>query len=193
MARTRFAHSHSLEFLLYTVMLLIPATYDHLRDKVALRFSVLMRTFAICSAAQTHSIRHNTSCISTSHFKQASFATYRVNENRHIKPCQRSNSVHSRQKLNIVAARTESAEMPVGNAVPDFMVSLVRGLHHEYHVKATCELCALLQLLEPLTGTSVSLQQAKGQKGTLLVFMCNHCPFVIHLRGQVLGWMQKQS
>lgn len=81
--------------------------------------------------------------------------------------------------------------MPVGNAVPDFEVSLVRGLQHEYHFKATSGLCALLQLLEPLTGTSVSLQQAKGQKGTLLVFMCNHCPFVIHLRGQVLGLLQK--
>ncbi len=26
-----------------------------------------------------------------------------------------------------------------------------------------------------------SLQELKGEKGTLIVFMCNHCPFVIHL------------
>ena len=26
-----------------------------------------------------------------------------------------------------------------------------------------------------------SLQELRGKKGTLIVFMCNHCPFVIHL------------
>ena len=149
-----------------------------------------MTTFAIHT--QAHSIRNNTGCISTSKFKQASFATYRLkNETRHIKPCQRSDSVHGRQKLHIVAARTESAEIPVGNAVPDFEVSLSCRLHQDYYVRATRELRWLLQLLEPLTGMSVSLQQAKGQKGTLLVFMCNHCPFVIHLRGQVSSLFAK--
>lgn len=52
--------------------------------------------------------------------------------------------------------------MPMGHAVPTF------------------------ELVEPLTGKSVSLQQAKGEQGTLIVFMCNHCPFVIHLRDALI-------
>ncbi len=30
-------------------------------------------------------------------------------------------------------------------------------------------------------GKEVSLESAKGENGTLVVFACNHCPFVIHL------------
>ena len=26
-----------------------------------------------------------------------------------------------------------------------------------------------------------SLDELKGEKGTLVIFMCNHCPFVIHV------------
>ena len=26
-----------------------------------------------------------------------------------------------------------------------------------------------------------SLEDLKGSKGTLVIFMCNHCPFVIHV------------
>lgn len=64
----------------------------------------------------------------------------------------------SRKQLQIVSARTESADLPLGNTVPGF------------------------ELVEPLSGQSVRLHQAAGSKGTLIVFMCNHCPFVIHLR-----------
>ncbi|KAL0034488.1 hypothetical protein WJX79_005181 [Trebouxia sp. C0005] len=63
-----------------------------------------------------------------------------------------------RKSLQIVAARTESADLPLGDTVPDF------------------------ELLEPLTGELRHLQHTSGSKGTLIVFMCNHCPFVIHLR-----------
>ncbi len=37
-------------------------------------------------------------------------------------------------------------------------------------------------LLEPLTGKTVTLQEARDAKGILVVFMCNHCPFVMHLK-----------
>lgn len=53
---------------------------------------------------------------------------------------------------------TESAEFPVGAVAPDF------------------------ELMEPLTGKRVSLAQAKGDKGTLVMFICNHCPFVVLLK-----------
>ena len=26
-----------------------------------------------------------------------------------------------------------------------------------------------------------SLEELKGEKGTLVIFMCNHCPFVLHV------------
>ena len=26
-----------------------------------------------------------------------------------------------------------------------------------------------------------SLEELKGEKGTLVIFMCNHCPFVLHI------------
>ena len=36
-------------------------------------------------------------------------------------------------------------------------------------------------LLEPLSGKLKSLAELKGPKGTLVMFICNHCPFVIHI------------
>lgn len=38
-------------------------------------------------------------------------------------------------------------------------------------------------LPDPRTGSSVTLSQyAVGGKATLVMFLCNHCPFVIHLK-----------
>lgn len=40
-----------------------------------------------------------------------------------------------------------------------------------------------LQLLEPLTGQTVRLSSyAAGAPATLVMFICNHCPFVVHLK-----------
>lgn len=36
-------------------------------------------------------------------------------------------------------------------------------------------------LMNPKTGKRESLDKLRGQKGTLIVFMCNHCPFVKHV------------
>ena len=38
-----------------------------------------------------------------------------------------------------------------------------------------------MQLPEPLTGKTVSLEESKGAKATLVMFICNHCPFVSSL------------
>jgi peroxiredoxin len=36
-------------------------------------------------------------------------------------------------------------------------------------------------LPEPATGNTVSLSDFEGAKALLVIFMCNHCPYVIHL------------
>jgi len=37
------------------------------------------------------------------------------------------------------------------------------------------------KLPEPKTNRVLSLNSMKGEKGTLIMFICNHCPYVIHL------------
>ncbi len=37
------------------------------------------------------------------------------------------------------------------------------------------------ELPEPLTGKMRALEALKGPKGTVVVFMCNHCPYVRHI------------
>ena len=36
-------------------------------------------------------------------------------------------------------------------------------------------------LPEPLSGKNISLNDVKGEKGTLVMFICNHCPYVKHI------------
>lgn len=37
------------------------------------------------------------------------------------------------------------------------------------------------ELPNPTTNTAQSLDELKGENGTLVIFMCNHCPFVLHV------------
>jgi len=53
--------------------------------------------------------------------------------------------------------RTESTMLALGTTAPDF------------------------SLPEPATGKTVSLADFKGANALLVVFMCNHCPYVKHL------------
>jgi len=53
--------------------------------------------------------------------------------------------------------RTESTMLELGTKAPGF------------------------SLLEPTTGKTVSLSDFEGAKALLVVFMCNHCPYVKHL------------
>ena len=40
---------------------------------------------------------------------------------------------------------------------------------------------AEFNLIDTLSGKSVNFNDIKGEKGTLVIFICNHCPFVIHV------------
>lgn len=68
-------------------------------------------------------------------------------------------------------ARTPSSMMSLGTIAPDFSLpnTVKQGL--------------------------VSRDEARGEKGLLVMFICNHCPFVIHLQEQLgsLGAFQNQG
>ncbi|MEM7560647.1 MAG: redoxin domain-containing protein, partial [Planctomycetota bacterium] len=52
--------------------------------------------------------------------------------------------------------RTASTMLPLGTAAPDFS-------------------------LPDFDGKTVSLNDFRGKKGLLVIFMCNHCPYVKHV------------
>lgn len=54
-------------------------------------------------------------------------------------------------------ARTPSNMLPLGTMAPAF------------------------SLLNPVTGETQTLDELKSDRGTVIVFMCNHCPFVLHV------------
>ncbi|KAK9748822.1 hypothetical protein RND81_02G083000 [Saponaria officinalis] len=60
--------------------------------------------------------------------------------------------------LVIRSARTESKSVSLGFRAPDFALS------------------------EPLTGKTWTLQDFEAYPALLVMFICNHCPFVIHLK-----------
>lgn len=59
-------------------------------------------------------------------------------------------------------ARTESYMLPLNTKAPPF------------------------SLPNSIDGAHLSIDQIKGTKGTLVVFMCNHCPYVIHLLDEIV-------
>ena len=59
-------------------------------------------------------------------------------------------------------AKTYSEMIALGTAVPDFT------------------------LPDTITGKLVSYNDIKGEKGTLIMFICNHCPFVLHVNDQLV-------
>lgn len=59
-------------------------------------------------------------------------------------------------------AATPSSMVPIGFKAPDF------------------------NLLEPLTNSFKSLQELKSDKATMVMFICNHCPFVKHVNDQLV-------
>lgn len=59
-------------------------------------------------------------------------------------------------------SRTASYMLPLGTEAPDF------------HLPNT------------LDGLEVSLSDSKGPQGTLIIFMCNHCPYVLHLLDKMI-------
>lgn len=41
-------------------------------------------------------------------------------------------------------------------------------------------------LPDTVSGKSLLLSELKGEKGTLIMFICNHCPFVIHVNDELV-------
>ena len=63
-------------------------------------------------------------------------------------------------------SRTASFMLPLNTVAPDF------------------------SLPNTIDGEVLSLQQIKGKKGTLVIFMCNHCPYVLHLLDKMVEIIQ---
>ena len=59
-------------------------------------------------------------------------------------------------------ALTESYMVPLKTLAPDF------------------------SLIDTIDNKKKSLSDLKGEKGTLIIFMCNHCPYVIHLLDKLI-------
>ncbi len=59
-------------------------------------------------------------------------------------------------------ARTESSMIPLGTIAPDFYLDDVMSTDY------------------------LSLSQVKGEKGTVIMFICNHCPFVKHVNEEIV-------
>ncbi len=57
--------------------------------------------------------------------------------------------------------RTESTMLALGSPAPDF------------------------SLPEPASGTNLSLSSFSDNRALLVIFMCNHCPYVLHLNKQL--------
>ncbi|MGC6429650.1 MAG: thioredoxin family protein [Jejuia sp.] len=59
-------------------------------------------------------------------------------------------------------ARTPSNMLPLGTKAPDF------------------------SLLDTVSDSILKLNEIKGKKGTVIMFICNHCPFVIHVNSELI-------
>lgn len=59
-------------------------------------------------------------------------------------------------------ARIPSTMIPLGTKAPDF------------------------NLPDTISGEKLSLENVKGDQGTLIMFICNHCPFVIHVNQELV-------
>lgn len=59
-------------------------------------------------------------------------------------------------------ARTPSVMTPLGKQAPDFT------------------------LPDTVSGNNLSLQTLKGAKATMIMFICNHCPFVKHVNAELV-------
>lgn len=64
-------------------------------------------------------------------------------------------------------ALTETTQTPLGYKAPDF------------------------SLPDAVSGRIMSLHDLKGKNGTLVMFICNHCPFVVHIRSKLVELAEK--
>ena len=59
-------------------------------------------------------------------------------------------------------AATETIQIPLGAIAPNF------------------------SLPNPVTGETLALSDVKGERGTVVMFICNHCPFVKHVINELV-------
>ena len=59
-------------------------------------------------------------------------------------------------------AATPSTMMPLGTIAPSFT------------------------LLDTVSGKTYSLSELQGKKGTVVMFLCNHCPYVLHVNDEIV-------
>ncbi len=59
-------------------------------------------------------------------------------------------------------ARTPSTMLPLGTVAPDFA------------------------LPDSVSGRTVALENVRGSQGTLVMFICNHCPYVQHVNAELV-------
>jgi thiol-disulfide isomerase/thioredoxin len=52
---------------------------------------------------------------------------------------------------------------------------------------------AEFELLEPLTGQRRQLKELKGNAGTLIMFICNHCPYVKYIQHALVDFAHDYS
>ena len=60
-------------------------------------------------------------------------------------------------------ADTPSNMIPLGTKAPDF------------------------SLLDTVSDSTLNLNTLKGKQGTVILFICNHCPFVIHINSEIVS------
>lgn len=60
-------------------------------------------------------------------------------------------------------ALTPSNMLPLGTKAPEF------------------------SLLDSVSGETLELTNLKGERGTVIMFICNHCPFVVHVNSQIIS------
>ena len=60
-------------------------------------------------------------------------------------------------------ARTPSNMLPLGTQAPNF------------------------SLQDTVSNAIITLSDIKGKKGTVIMFICNHCPFVIHVNSEIVA------
>ena len=58
---------------------------------------------------------------------------------------------------------TPSNMLPLGTKTPDF------------------------EILNPVSSNKIKLQDIKGEKGTVIMFICNHCPFVKYVNNELVA------
>ena len=66
-------------------------------------------------------------------------------------------------------ARTPSNMIPLGTIAPDF------------------------RLLDTVSGETLELNNIKGESGTIIMFICNHCPFVKHVNAGIVELAEDYS